>query len=109
RNEIAGLRWEHVDLDKGLVSITEGITVTPGVGASVTSTKTGLHGHGVLSIDKGLVSMLRDTRELLEKVAADLGEDVPSDAYVFSSDPLHRTPINPDTLRNRLPSIFSAS
>ena len=90
-------------------SITEGITVTPGEGASVTSTKTGLHGHGVLSIDEGLVAMLRDTRELLEKVAADLGEDVPSDAYVFSSDPLHRTPINPDTLRNRLPSIFSAS
>jgi integrase len=102
RNEIAGLRWEHVDLDKGLVSITEGITVTPGVGASVTSTKTGLHGHGVLSIDEGLVTMLRDTRERLEKVAADLGEDVPSDAYVISSDPLHRTPINPDTLTKRL-------
>ena len=102
RNEIAGLRWEHVDLDKGLISITEGITVTPGEGASVTSTKTGLHGHGVLSIDEGLVDLLRDTREHLEKVAADLGEDVPSDAYVVSSDPLHRTPINPDTLTKRL-------
>ncbi|MBT4188237.1 MAG: tyrosine-type recombinase/integrase [Gemmatimonadales bacterium] len=102
RNEIAGLRWEHVDLDKGLVSITEGITVTPGQGASVTSTKTGLHGHGVLSIDEELVTMLRDTRERLEKVAADLGEGVPSDAYVVSSDLLHRTPINPDTLTKRL-------
>jgi len=102
RNEIAGLRWEHVDLDKGLVSITEGITVTPGQGASVTSTKTGLHGHGVLSIDEGLVAMLRDTHERLEKVAADVGADVPSDAYVVSSDPLHRTPINPDTLTKRL-------
>jgi len=102
RNEIAGLRWEHVDLDKGLVSITEGITVTPGQGASVTSTKTGLHGHGVLSADEELVAILRDTSERLEKVAADLGEDVPSGAYVFSSDPLHRTPINPDTLTKRL-------
>jgi len=102
RNEIAGLRWEHVDLDKGLVSITEGITVTPGKGASVTSTKTGHHGHGVLSADEGLVSMLRDAFERLEKVAADLGEDVPSDAYVFSSDPVHRKPINPDTLTKRL-------
>ena len=53
RNEIAGLRWELVDLDKGLVSITEGITVTPGVGTAVTSTKTGAHGHGVLAIDRG--------------------------------------------------------
>jgi integrase len=96
------LRWEHVDLDKGLVSITEGITVTPGQGASVTSTKTGLHGHGVLSADEELVAILRDTSERLEKVAADLGEDVPSGAYVFSSDPLHRTPINPDTLTKRL-------
>ena len=102
RNEIAGLRWEHVDLDKGLVSITEGITVTPGKGASVTSTKTGLHGHGVLSADEELVAILRDTSERLEKVAADLGEDVPSGAYVFSSDPLHEKPINPDTLTKRL-------
>ncbi len=102
RNEIAGLRWEHVDLDKGLVSITEGITVTPGQGASVTSTKTGLHGHGVLSADEELVAILRDTSERLEKVAADLGEDVPSGAYVFSSGPLHEKPINPDTLTKRL-------
>ena len=102
RNEIAGLRWEHIDLDKGLVSITEGITVIPGEGASVTSTKTGAHGHGVLSIDERLVAMLRDTRERLEKVAADLGEDVPSDAYVFSSDPLNGKPINPDTLTKRV-------
>ena len=102
RNEIAGLRWAHIDLDEGLVSISEGITVVPGEGASVTSTKTGLHGHGVLSIDKGLVSMLRDTRELLEKVAADLGEDVPPDAYVVSCDLLHGKPINPDLLTKRL-------
>ena len=102
RNEIGGLRWAHIDLDEGLVSITEGITVTPGEGASVTSTKTGHHGHGVLSIDEGLGAMLRDTHERLEKVAADLGEAVPSDAYVFSSGPLHRTPINPDTLTKRL-------
>ena len=102
RNEIAGLRWEHVDLDKGLVSITEGITVTPGQGASVTSTKTGLHGHGVLSADEELVAILRDTSERLEKTAADLGADVPSDAYVFSSDPLNGKPINPDTLTKRV-------
>ena len=102
RNEIAGLRWEHVDLDKGLVSITEGITVTPGKGASVTSTKTGLHGHGVLSADEELVAILRDTSERLEKTAADLGADVPSDAYVFSSDPLNGKPINPDTLTKRV-------
>ena len=104
RNEIAGLRWEHVDLDKGLVSITEGVIITPGQGASVTSTKTGQHGHGVLSADEGLVSMLRDAFERLEKVAADVGADVSPDAYVFSSDPVHGKPINPDTLTKRLRS-----
>ena len=102
RNEVAGLRWDHVDLDKGLVSITEGITVTPGEGTSVTSTKTGQHGHGVLSIDEGLIDLLRDAYERLEKVAAHLGEQVPSGAYVFSSDPLHGKPVNPDTLTKRL-------
>ena len=102
RNEIAGLRWEHIDLTNGLVSISEGIIVTPGEGATVTETKTGQHGHGVFSINGGLVSMLQDAQERLEKVAADLGEEVSSDAYVFSSDPLHGNPINPDTLTKRL-------
>jgi len=102
RNEIAGLRWGHIDLTKGLVSISEGVIVTPGEGATVTETKTGQHGHGVLSIDDDLASMLQDAQERLEKVAADLGEEVSSDAYVFSSDPLHGKPINPDTLTKRL-------
>jgi integrase len=102
RNEIAGLRWAHINLDAGLVSITEGVIVTPGQGASVTSTKTGQHGHGVLSADEGLVSMLRDAFERLEKVAADVGADVSPDAYVFSSDLIHGKPINPDTLTKRL-------
>ncbi len=102
RNEIAGLRWAHVDLDAGLVSISEGIIRVPGEGLLVTATKTGHHGHAVLSADEELVAMLRDTRERLEKVAADLGADVPSGAYVFSSDPVHGKPINPDTLTKRL-------
>ncbi len=102
RNEIAGLRWAHVDLDAGLVSISEGIIRVPGEGLLVTATKTGHHGHAVLSADEELVAMLRDTRERLEKVAADFGADVPSGAYVFSSDPLHEKPINPDTLTKRL-------
>lgn len=46
--------------------------------------------------------MLQDAHERLEKTAADLGADVPSDAYVFSSDPLNGKPINPDTLTKRV-------
>jgi integrase len=46
--------------------------------------------------------MLRDAFERLEKVAADVGADVSPDAYVFSSDPVHGKPINPDTLTKRL-------
>ena len=88
-NEISGLRWAHIDLDRGLVAISEGITTITGPWAAV------------LSIDEGLVARLRDTRELLENVAADLGEDVPSHAYVISSDPLHRTPINSNNMLNK--------
>jgi len=102
RNEVAGLRWQNIDLDNGLVSIAEGITVTPGEGTSVTSTKTGQHGHGVLSIDEGLVELLRDAYEHLEKIAAEIGAGVPPGAFVVSSDPLHEKPINPDTLTKRL-------
>ena len=87
-NEISGLRWAHINLDRGLVAISEGITTITGPWAAV------------VSIDDRLVARLRDTRELLETVAADLGEDVPSNAYVISSDPLHRTPINSNNVLN---------
>ena len=102
RSELAGLRWRCVDLDAGLVGIEEGVTVTPGEGRKVTETKTGLHGQGVLYVDEALIELLRDAYESLEKDAVDLGVDISSDAYVFSSDPLHEKPINPDTLTHRV-------
>ena len=102
RSELAGLRWRCIDLDAGLVGIEEGVTVTPGEGRKVTETKTGLHGQGVLYMDESLIELLRDAYESLEKDAVDLGVDISSDAYVFSSDPLHEKPINPDTLTKRL-------
>ena len=76
--------------------------MTPGEGRKVTETKTGLHGQGVLYVDEALIELLRDAYESLEKDAVDLGVDISSDAYVFSSDPLHEKPINPDTLTHRV-------
>jgi len=102
RNEIAGLRWKHVDLVHKTISIVEGISASPGEGLIVTETKTGQHGHGVLSIDDGLVELLEDAYASLEKRAADIGEETSNNAYVFSADPLSQRPLSPDVLTKRL-------
>jgi integrase len=102
RNELAGLRWEHIDLVHKTISIVEGISASPGEGLIVTETKTGQHGHGVLSIDDGLVELLEDTYAALEKRAADIGEEISNNAYVFSADPLSQRPLSPDVLTKRL-------
>jgi integrase len=102
RNEIAGLRWGHISFDHKTVSVVEGISASPGKGLIVTGTKTGQHGHGVLFIDDGLVELLEAAYSSLEKQAAELGEDIPENAYVFSADPLSRRPFSPDVLTKRL-------
>ncbi len=52
RSEIVALRWSHVDFNKGVIHIREGLTKAPGSDYETTPTKTGLHGFEVSKLDK---------------------------------------------------------
>lgn len=102
RSEIAGLRWSHIDLERGIAHIREGITCVPGHGFTTTATKTGVQGHADFELHELHVERLRQQRALLDTRARQSNVRLAHDPYVFSSDPLHTEPIRPDSLTQKL-------
>ena len=98
RSEIAGLRWCHLDMERGRVSIREGVTRVPGVGLRVTQTKTGHQGFADFVLPDEVLGRLRSHREHQEKLCADAGVEFPSNGYVLWSDPLTGAGMRPDSL-----------
>ena len=98
RNEIAGLRWSHIDFGAEKLQVCEGIVKIPGHGLVTTGTKTGLHGFAWFVIHttsfNALVSRYSDFGQRL----LSLNQLDSSDGYVFSTHPLSEKPIDPDLL-----------
>jgi integrase len=97
RSELAGLRWCHLDLELGKISIREGVTQVPGAGLSITETKTGHQGFADFVIPEPLLECLRAHREYQEKLCADAGVDLPAEGYVLWSDPYSGRGLRPDS------------
>jgi len=102
RAEILALRWSDINFEESLITITNGLTNTPGIGQEKTETKTGRFGWATFPLDQELVNDLRDHHTKLDKVAADLGVEPPADPYLFSSHPLGETAWHCDTPSKRL-------
>jgi integrase len=102
RSELAGLRWKHIDLERGVLHLREGITNVPGFGFTTTNTKTGVHGHADYELHELHVERLRMHRAILEQRANQSNVQLSDDAYVFSADPFHSVPIRPDSLGQML-------
>jgi len=102
RSELVALKWNHLDFDEGTITITEGITDTPGVGRQTTATKTGRFGWAVMPVGEPLLDDLSRQHEVLEKAAANLGVEIPEDPYVFSPEPLSEVPWYSDSPTKRL-------
>ena len=97
RGELAGLRYEHLDLDKCTIAVCESVTVTPGLGTQIAGTKTGEVGVGVLSLDSTLVEEFRRRRLRAIELGLEFGLSA-DELYVFSSDLDPGCPLHPDTL-----------
>jgi integrase len=102
RSELAGLRWKHIDLERRVLHLREGITNVPGVGFTTTNTKTGVHGHADFELHELHVERLRLHRMVLLQRAGQSNMKLSDDAYVFSAHPFHATPIRPDSLGQML-------
>ena len=112
RSEIVALRWSHVDFNKGVIHIREGLTKAPGSDYETTPTKTGLHGFADFPLHHGLLKRLRDRRDAFRESLSGMGHVNIADGYIFTSDPAGQLPLHPDTLtgafrkhRNRHPEL----
>jgi len=98
RGEVSALRWRHVDLERGTLTVER----------SNAQTRTGLHEKTTKStqrrrvaLDEGTVELLRDHRKLLERQCHQLDLAIPADAFLFSLAPDGSTPLNPHGLSQR--------
>jgi hypothetical protein len=96
--EISALRWHHVDLERGLLSIVRS-NAQPKSGLKEKHTKIGQARK--IALDAHTVSLLKTHRELREQRCADLGIPLSSEAFVFSPAPDGLTPYMPRAISQR--------
>lgn len=98
RGEISALRWHHVDLERGLLSIVRS-NAQPKSGLKEKHTKTGQARK--IALDAHTIGLLTTHRQLREQRCADLGVQISGDAFVFSPTPDGMTPYMPRAISQR--------
>jgi integrase len=96
RGELAGLRWDDVDLDSGRLHVRQSIKNDIDGGWIVGPPKTHQARH--LSLDTFTIAVLQHHRLRAETWAADAGVSLSQDGYVVTFDPSGSQPIKPDSL-----------
>ena len=106
RGELCGLQICDIDLDRGTVHVAFNYVVRGGQRVRK-DTKT--HQDRWLAIDPEtcalIVSYLDETRAALAAVGVELRED----AYLFSNDPSHARPWNPDWVTHQIAAAAGAA
>lgn len=99
RGELCGLRWRHIDLDRGVVTIRRAIAQD---GTAIEEKDTKTHQRRHVTIDPGTVGALREHRHRWEArtTALDDGHLAP-DAFVFSNAPDGTTSLKPSSVTQR--------
>src|SRR6516165_7451377 len=84
RGELCALQIQDVDLDKGILHIAFNYVV---VGGRRVRKDTKTHQDRYLAIDPVTCAMIREHLDATRARLADVGVELPGDAYVFSNDP----------------------
>ena len=95
RGEACGLMWRDVDLERGMVSITQAATKTRTQGVIMAPPKTN-KGRRAITLDTDTVELLRSHRGQQMVSLMELGELYENHGYVFAG-PLG-APVDPDAL-----------
>jgi integrase len=99
RGEMCALRWNALDLDNEVITLRRALYVNDDGDLREKDTKT--HQQRRVALDPETAIVLREHRQRAEERAAALGSELRPDAYVFSADPLGRTPLIPDSVTQR--------
>jgi integrase len=106
RGELCALQVCDVDLDKGVLHLAFNYVVVSGRRVRK-DTKT--HQDRYLAIDPVTCAMLREHLDAIRARLADVGLELPKDAYVFSNDPMGGNPWNPDWATHRASDLATAA
>jgi integrase len=100
RGELAGLRWDRLDLDRARVQVE--ITVNDAGGQVVIDNFTKTRKTRAVSIDPATIDMLRAHRLRMEDRARLAGCALVAESFVVSHSPDGSTPIRPEYLTRRM-------
>jgi integrase len=106
RGELCGLQIRDVDLDRGLVHVAFNYVVRAGQRIRK-DTKT--HQDRWLAIDPVTCALIASYRAQIKAELAAVGAELRDDAYLFSNDPAHARPWNPDWVTHKVADAADAA
>ena len=106
RGELCGLQIRDVDLDRGLVHVAFNYVVRAGQRIRK-DTKT--HQDRWLAIDPVTCALIASYLAEIKAELAAVGVELRDDAYLFSNDPAHARPWNPDWVTHRVADAADAA
>jgi integrase len=98
RGEVSGLRWRHVDFERGQLVVEKNI-VQPRAALIEKDTKSGSQPR--LALDPETLSLLTEHRERALARCRQLGCDLSDDAYIFTLAPDGSEPYKPRSISQR--------
>ncbi len=104
RGELCALRWSHIDLANGVISLRTSIG-QDGKARWEKDTKT--HQKRRVALDAETVAVLTEHHERCAARAADIGVTLAADAFVFSLAPDGSTHLVPDSVSQRYRNMAS--
>jgi integrase len=106
RGELCALQARDIDLEKGILHIAFNYVV---VGGHRVRKDTKTHQDRYLAIDPVTCAMIREHLDMIHRRLADVGLELPEDAYVFSNDPMGDNPWNPDWVTHKASDLAAAA
>jgi integrase len=106
RGEVCALQMGDIDLEQGIIHIAFSYVV---VGGRRVRKDTKTHQDRYLAIDPVTCAMIREHLDAIRAELAHVGFELPRDAYVFSNDPVHANPWNPDWATHKASHLAAAA
>jgi integrase len=106
RGELCGLQIRDIDLDRGLMHVAFNYVVRGGQRVRK-DTKT--HQDRWLAIDPDSCALIATYLDETAAALAAVGAGLPDNAYLFSNDPAHARPWNPDWVTHQIAAAADAA
>ncbi len=99
RGELCAIQIRDIDLDNGVVHIAFNYVVK---GGRKVRKDTKTHQDRYIAIDPVTCALIQETVDEVTATLADVGVTIPASAFLFSNDPAHARPWNPDWVTHRM-------